>query len=97
MLNRSWEKKNWEKFSYVDTRGTRHADPYKVLVLKPIDPNKTSPTWGDIFMFLESMLEIEQWNDQHLSRPPQLPAKMEKLLTIVYRYLEGDQTIGEKQ
>lgn len=83
-------KKNWDSFTYLDTRGTRHSDPYQVLVLNPIDPNKTSPTYEDIFMFLERMLEVEKWNDDHLSRPPQLPPKVERLLNIVYKFVEGE-------
>jgi len=81
------KNRNWEGWTYIDTRGTRHSDPYKVLVLKPIDPTKTSPTYPDVFMFLERMLEVESWNDKNLDRQPQLPEKIDKLQEIINKYV----------
>lgn len=80
-------KKNWESFTYIDNRGTRHSDPYKVLVLRPINKDKTAPTYEDINMFVREMLSVEQWNDNHLDRLPDLPNKVEQLLNIIYEFV----------
>lgn len=73
----------------MDTRGTRHSDPYQVLVLRPIDPTKTSPTYDDIYMFVEEMLETERVNDESLGRKPELPGKIERLLHLIYKFVGG--------
>jgi len=57
-----------------------------VLVLEPIVPNKTSPTYDDMFLFIEKLLEVEQWNDDHLARHPQLPTKLERLKRLVSKF-----------
>lgn len=76
-------KHNWKSSTYTDARGTRHKDPYQVLVLSPVDPSATAPTWDDLMMFLQKMLEVEQWNDDHLRRRPQIPEKLQRLKTII--------------
>jgi len=84
MLHR--EKHNWKSERYLDRRGTRHSDPYLVLVLSPINEEKTSPTYDDICMFIEQMLDVEKINDVNLKRYPQLPAKLHKLRKILSKY-----------
>jgi len=81
------ENRNWKGWTYIDKTRTRHSDPYKVLVLEPIDPTRTSPTYPDVFMFLERMLEVEVWNDRNLNRPPQLQEKIGKLQEIINKYV----------
>jgi len=74
---------NWQYFTYIDRRGIRHADPYMVLVLKPIDPKKTSPTYSDIRMFVNQIFSVEYYNDNHLDRNPQLPIELGKIQKII--------------
>jgi len=57
--------------------------------MKPIDPEKTAPTYPDIEMFVEGMLDVERWNDDNLRRRPQLPQVVERLLNIIYKFVEG--------
>ena len=80
---------NWRCWTYLDTRSGRHSDPYTVLVLEPLDPQKTSPTYDDIFMFLDEMLKVERCNDISLKRMPQLPTKINRIKNILTNY-EGD-------
>lgn len=89
------KKHNWTYFFYIDEKSERHTDPYKVLVLKPIEPSKTAPTYDDMYMFIDKLLEGEVWNDTHLNRPPQLPSKIQRLLRVVLTYVDSEQVLKE--
>jgi hypothetical protein len=83
--------KNWTFSTYIDRRGTRHRDPYMVLILAPVDPQKTAPTWDDILMFVEEMLRVENWNDASLRRLPEMPGKLRRLNNVLMEF-EGSPT-----
>jgi hypothetical protein len=57
-----------------------------VLVLAPIDPNKTAPTWDDVMMFIEEMLRVEDWNDTNLRRDAQMPNKVRRLKAVLMEF-----------
>jgi hypothetical protein len=86
------ERHNWKAWRYVDLKSGKHTDPYVVLVLEPIDPSKTSPTYDDVFMFLENLLDVEKLNDDSLQRAPQLPSKIGRLKRLIEKFEGGKQS-----
>ena len=94
MVLETYERHNWRSWSYLDVSSGRHSDPYEVLVLEPIDPKKTAPTFDDIFMFVEKLLETEKHNDANLQRPLQLPTKIQKIKNIIQKATENDPNLN---